>query len=238
MTAIPEEILGLRVKVVRSMRRTAALHIVDNELQVRIPERLGDERVAAILQQKHPWIRSKAAEWQAVPPRRPRELVSGESFPYLGRNYRLKVLEGHQVGVCLSGGYLTATVRPREQGAQRQQRIRQYLQQWYRSRALERLREKTSHYARQIGVTPTGISVRNFKSRWGSCNTAGHLAFNWNIIKAPHAITNYVVIHELCHLIHPNHAKDFWRLVGRHDGAYGEHRQWLKQRAAFLLGDV
>ncbi|MXW11314.1 MAG: M48 family metallopeptidase [Synechococcus sp. SB0662_bin_45] len=98
MTDVPPEILGLRVKVIRSTRRTAALHIIGNELHVRIPERLGDERVAGILQQKRPWIRAKAAEWQAVPPRRPRAPVSGElanSLPYLGRNYRLKVLEGH-----------------------------------------------------------------------------------------------------------------------------------------------
>ncbi|MYI87975.1 MAG: M48 family metallopeptidase [Synechococcus sp. SB0672_bin_10] len=238
MTAVPEEVLGLRVEVIRSMRRTAALHVVGNELQVRIPERLGDEWVAAILQQKRPWIRAKVAQWQPVPPCRPRELVSGESFPYLGRNYRLKVLEGHQVGVRLAGGYLRTTVRPDEQGAQRQRRIRQYLEKWYRSRALERLREKTNRHARQIGVTPTGISVRSFKSRWGSCNTTGHLAFNWNIVKAPHAIANYVVIHELCHLVHPNHSKDFWRLVRCHDDAYGEHKQWLKEQAGFLLGDV
>ncbi|MYG37691.1 MAG: M48 family metallopeptidase [Synechococcus sp. SB0676_bin_10] len=97
MTDVPPEILGLRVKVIRSTRRTAALHIIGNELHVRIPERLGDERVAGILQQKRPWIRAKAAEWQAVPPRRPRAPVSGElanSLPYLGRNYRLKVREG------------------------------------------------------------------------------------------------------------------------------------------------
>ena len=129
-----------------------------------------------------------------------------------------------------------ATVRPRGQGAQRQQRIRQYLQHWYSSRALEGLREKAVCHARQIGVTPTGISVRNFKSRWGSCNKTGHVTFNWNIIKASHGITDYVVIHELCHLIHPNHSKDFWGLVGRHDGAYGEHKLWLKHQGASLLG--
>ena len=238
MTTIPEEVLGLQVEVVRSDRRTAALHIVGSDLQVRVPEHLEDGRVAAILKQKRPWIRSKVAELQRVPPHRPRELVSGESFPYLGRNYRLKVLEGHQVGVRLSGGYLRATVRPNEQDAQRERRIQQYLQNWYRSRARERLSEKAIRYARQIRVTPAGISVRNFKSRWGSCNSRGNVVFNWNIIKAPHAIVDYVVIHELCHLIHSNHSKDFWRLVGRHDGAYEEHKQWLKQQAASLLGHV
>jgi len=235
MTAIPEEVLGLRVEVVRSIRRTAALHIIGNDLQVRVPEHVGDERVAAFLQRKRPWIRSKVAEIRLLPPHRNKELISGESFPYLGRHYRLKIQEGHQVGVCLSGGYLKATIRPSEQGEQREARIQQYLQNWYRSRALERLQEKANRYSQQIGVTPAGVSVRNFKSRWGSCDKKGQVVFNWNIIKAPHAIADYVVVHELCHLIHPNHSKEFWQLVGRHDSAYAEHRQWLKERGEALL---
>ena len=235
MTAVPEEVLGLKIEVVRSQRRTAALHIVGNDLQVRVPKDLGDERVAAILQQKRPWIVSKVAELKRVPPQKTKELVSGESFPYLGRNYRLKVQDGHQVGVCLSGGYLLATIRPTEQGEQRQQRIQQYLDSWYKSRALERLTDKTNRYAERIGVTPSGISVRNLKSRWGSCDSRGQLLFNWNIIKAPHAIADYVVVHELCHLVHPNHSKDFWALVGRFDAAFQEHRDWLKRMGRSLL---
>ena len=235
MTAIPEEVLGLRVEVVRSIRRTAGLHIVGTDLQVRVPEHLEDQRVAEILKQKRPWIRSKVAELQRVPPHRSKELVSGETFPYLGRNYRLKVQEGHQVGVCLSGGYLRATIRPTEQNETQELRIQQYLHNWYRSRALERLQDKTHRYAKQIGVSPAGISVRNFKSRWGSCDKKREVVFNWNIIKAPHSIVDYVVIHELCHLIHPNHSKVFWELVGRHDASYPEHRQWLRKTGAGLL---
>ena len=235
MTAIPEEVLGLRVEVVRSIRRTAGLHIVGTDLQVRVPEHLEDQRVAEILKQKRPWIRSKVAELKRVPPHRTKELVSGESFPYLGRNYRLKVQEGHQVGVCLSGGYLRATIRPAEQREHQALRIQQYLENWYRSRALERLQDKTHRYAKQIGVSPAGISVRSFKSRWGSCDKKGEVVFNWNIIKAPHSIVDYVVIHELCHLIHPNHSKDFWQLVGRFDTAYLGHRQWLKEKGTGLL---
>ena len=101
MTAIPEEVLGLRVEVVRSLRRTAGLHIIGNGLQIRVPERLDDERIAAILQQKRSWIRAKVAEFKLLPPQRTKELVSGESFPYLGRHYRLKIQDGNQVGVCL-----------------------------------------------------------------------------------------------------------------------------------------
>lgn len=235
MTAIPDEVLGLRVEVVRSIRRTAGLHIVGTDLQVRVPKDLGDERVAAILQQKRSWIRSKVAELKRLPPHRSKELVSGESFPYLGRNYRLKIQEGHQVGVCLSGGYLKATIRANEQDEQREARIQQYLENWYRSRALERLQEKTDRYAQQIGVSPAGVSIRNFKSRWGSCDKQGQVVFNWNIIKAPHSIVDYVVIHELCHLIHPNHSKDFWQLVGQFASGHIDQRQWLRKRGARLL---
>ena len=235
MTAIPEEVLGLRVEVVRSIRRTAGLRIVGTDLQVRVPEHLEDQRVAEILKRKRPWIRSKVAELKRVPPHRTKELVSGESFPYLGRNYRLKIQECHQVGVCLSGGYLRATIRPTEQREHQALRIQQYLENWYRSRALERLQDKTHRYAQQIGVLPAGISVRSFKSRWGSCDKKGEVVFNWNIIKAPHSIVDYVVIHELCHLIHPNHSKDFWQLVGRHDASYPEHRQWLRKTGSGLL---
>ena len=235
MTAIPVEVFGLRVEVVRSLRRTAGLHIIGNDLQIRVPEHLGDERVASILKQKRSWIRSKVAELRRVPPHRSKELISGESFPYLGRNYRLKVHEGHQVGVCLSGGYLKATIRPNEQGEKRLQRIQQYLENWYRNKALERLREKANCYAKEIGVIPTDISVKNFKSRWGSCHKNGQVIFNWNIIKAPHSIVDYVVIHELCHLIHPNHSTDFWELVKRHDISYSEHKQWLKEKGTCLL---
>ena len=217
MTAIPEEVLGLRVEVVRSIRRTASLHIVGSDLQVRVPESLGDERVASILQQKRTWIRTKVAELKRVPPNRSKELVSGESFPYLGRHYRLKIQEGHQVGVSLSSGYLTATISPSEQGEQREGRIQQYLQNWYRSRALERLQEKAHRYAQQIGVSPAGVSVRNFKSRWGSCDKQGQVVFNWNIIKAPHAVIYYVVMHELCHLIHADHSDKYWKEVEKHD---------------------
>jgi predicted metal-dependent hydrolase len=235
MTTIPEEVLGLRVKVVRSIRRTAALHIVGTDLQVRVPKDLSDERVAAILMKKRPWICGKVAELNRVPPHRSKELVSGESFPYLGRHYRLKIQEGHQVGVCLTGGYLMATILPSEQGEQREARIQQYLQNWYRSRALERLQEKANRYAQQIGVSPAGVSVRNFKSRWGSCDKRGQVVYNWNIIKAPHAIADYVVIHELCHLIHPNHSKDFWQLVRTHDSSHIEHKEWPKKKGAELL---
>ena len=235
MSAIPEEVLGLRVEVVRSRRRTAALHIVGNELQVRVPNQVRDESIIEILQKKRPWIRRKVVQLKEVPVTQPKEFVSGEAFPFLGQNFRLKVQEGHRVGVQLSEGYLLTTVRPSEVGEQRKQRIQQYLKSWYRSRAEERLQEKVERYSKQIGVSPKGLRVREFKSKWGSCDSRGTIAFNLNLIKAPHPIVDYVVIHELCHMIQPNHSKNFRKEVEKYDASYKEHRAWLKQRAGELI---
>lgn len=237
MSAVPQELLGLRVAVLRSPRRTAALHIVGSELQVRVPAHLADDRVAAILQRKRPWIRSKVAQLQQLPPPRQRELVSGESFPYLGRHYRLQLRPGPHAGVALRGGVLLATLPDADLNdtPRRQVQLRGVLEDWYRARALERLHDKTKRLARRIGVAPTGVSVRRFKARWGSCHRNGQLVFHWPLIQAPHPIIDAVVIHELCHLLHPNHSNAFWQLVHHHDPAHSEHRQWLRRRAQEFL---
>jgi len=83
-----------------------------------------------------------------------------------------------------------------------------------------------------MGVAPNSISVRDYKSRWGSCSSKGEISYNWRIIIAPHQIVDYVVVHELCHLKHPNHSPEYWKSVKRVNPEYKEHRQWLKEHGA------
>ena len=235
MSAIPEEVLGLHVEVVRSRRRTAALHIVGHHLQVRVPQQVSDDRIIEILQTKRSWISKKVVQLKEVHFPKPKEFISGETFLFLGQNYRLQVQEGHQVGVELLNGYLLTTVRTSDIGEQRKEKIKKYLEYWYRSRARERLLEKVDRYSKLIGVSSKGLRVGSFKSKWGSCDSRSKLAFNWNLIKAPHAVIDYVVIHELCHIIQPNHSTLFWQEVEKSDPAYKEHRARLKKHAPELI---
>ena len=95
MSAIPKELYGLRVEVLRSRRKTSVLHIVGNELQIRVPNRVRDRKIVEILEMKERWIRNKAIELQNQPITKKREfIISGEFFPILGRDLKLKVLEG------------------------------------------------------------------------------------------------------------------------------------------------
>ena len=90
-------------------------------------------------------------------------------------------------------------------------------------------------YSKIIRVFPREIKVRNYKTRWGSCDTKGRLTFNFHLIKAPHSIVDYVVIHELCHMIQPNHSKFFWNEVARFDPSFKNHKKWLKLNGADLI---
>ena len=147
----------------------------------------------------------------------------------------LKVLEGGKVGTKLVDDNLITTVRSSELGDLRKSRIKTYLEKWYIHEAYQKLEEKVMRYSKIIRVSPREIKVRNYKTRWGSCDNKGRLTFNFHLIKAPHEIVDYVVIHELCHMIQPNHSKFFWNEVARFDPYFKDHKKWLKLNGADLI---
>jgi len=222
----------LSIEVVRTKRRkTASIKVIDGAVQAIVPDQLSDGRVEALIQKRTPWIRKKLREQSQEVTPRPKEYVSGESFTYLGRNYRLKVSRGTDREVKLKGGYLEVGLPKKPKVGD----IRTALVEWYEEHALERLTEKTNRYAGIMGVSPNSISVRDYKSRWGSCSSKGEISYNWRIIIAPHPIVDYVVVHELCHLKHPNHSPAYWKSVKREVSDYEVCRQWLKEHARDLV---
>ena len=235
MSVIPKELFGLRVEVLRSKRKTSVLYIVGDELQIRVPNRVRDRKIVEILETKERWIRNKVIQLQNQRITNKREFISGESFSLFGRNLYLKVLEGGKVGTQLIDDYLITTVRTSEIGDLRKSRIKTYLEKWYIHEAYQKLEEKVMRYSKIIRVFPREIKVRNYKTRWGSCDTKGRLTFNFHLIKAPHEIVDYVVIHELCHMIQPNHSKFFWNEVARFDPSFKNHKKWLKLNGADLM---
>jgi len=235
MIVIPKELFGLKIEVLRSRRKTSALQIVGNQLQIRVPNRVRDRKIVEILEKKERWIRNKAIELQNQPLTKEREYISGESFPLFGRDLKLKVLEGRKVGTQLIDDYLLTTVRSSESGDLRKSRIKTYIEKWYVKEAYKRLEEKVIKYSQIIRVSPREMKVRNYKTRWGSCDNKGRLTFNFHLIKAPHTIVDYVVIHELCHIIQPNHSKFFWDEVAKFDPFFKNHKKWLKGHGNILI---
>ena len=223
---------NLPIEIVRTKRRkTVSIQIVKGLVKVIIPEQLSDARIKTLIQKRNPWIRKKLREQSKIIQPEPKEYVSGESFSYLGRNYRLKVIVGTYDEVRLKSGYLEVELLKKSS----EQKIRDLLLSWYKNRALERLTEKTNRYAAIMGLTPQSVFVKDYKARWGSCFPDGKISYNWRIIIAPHHIVDYVVVHELCHLKHPNHSPAYWRSVKRVVPEFAIFRKWLSEHGSKLV---
>ncbi|MBF2754684.1 MAG: M48 family metallopeptidase [Gammaproteobacteria bacterium AqS3] len=219
------------LEVIRTNRkRSVAIQILGDTVRVRAPKTLSERRIHSIIAKRTAWIKRKLREQAERPALKPKEYVSGEAFQYLGRNYRLKVVKTPKAStkpsIKMQQGYLVATIP--ETTANPQRRIKALLRDWYQVRAEQRLKEKTERLAKVVGVTPRSITVRDYKSRWGSCSVKGDISYNWQIILAPHRIIDYVVIHELCHILEHNHSPQYWKQVEKYVPDWRDCRAWLK----------
>lgn len=110
----------------------------------------------------------------------------------------------------------------------------QTLEKRYRSAARMRIEQRCAYYRTLTGGCYTAVTIRDQKTRWGSCSSRGTLSFNYRLIFAPPEILDYVVVHELCHLTHMNHSKEFWNKVASVMPDYNTHRKWLKEHGGEL----
>lgn len=217
------------LKITRTQRKkTASIKVEAGRVQVIIPHALSHEKLQQLLAKKALWIQQKIQLQAEYQPIRSKTYVSGESFAYLGKHYRLKLIADSSDSVKLKNGYFVLGVAGCGSIEAQEDSIKTQLQQWYCSHASERLEEKTHRYAKSMGLTVKQITVKSYKSRWGSCSADGNISYNWKIIMAPHLIVDYVVVHELSHILHYNHSPDFWKCVARYLPDYKDRREWLK----------
>lgn len=224
---------GFVADVIRSPRRkTAAIQIRQGKVSVIVPDYLPMATIESLVANKNRWIKAKLAIQNEIITIKPKEFVSGEIFSYLGRNHPLKIESGLYPAIKLHQGELVVAVRNKT--ADNSVKIRPMLIKWYKQQAESELIEKTGRYAKIIGVKPSAVTIKSFKSRWGSCNITGSIQYNWKLIIAPERIVDYVVIHELCHILHHNHSPAFWQAVARYCHDYSECRAWLKINGGYL----
>ena len=224
---------GFIAEVIRTSRRkTADIRVEEGAVSVIVPVSTSVEKIDQLLLSKRQWIREKIALQRDLAPASSKQFVSGETFPYLGRNYRLKVEHGPFAPVKLLQGRLVVQM---PESDQQPYMIRNAVVRWYKRQAEQKIREKVKRYAPIVGVEPAGVAIKTFKSRWGSCTAKGELEFNWLIMLAPNRMVDYVVIHELCHLIHHDHSPEFWREVMRVMQDYQQCREWLRENSEGLV---
>ncbi len=218
--------------IVRTKRKTIAIIVQpDGRVIVRAPLKASKSQIEAFVAAKADWITKTTAQAQKLSSQRAhRQFTPGERFPYLGETYPLLVESQVQNGFTLAGGAFHLQ-------ADFQAQASQIFLRWYQFKARQVISERVQWYARKYRFEPQMVRFSSARTRWGSCSSRGSLSFTWRLIMAPLEIVDYVVVHELAHLVEKNHGPNFWELVGKIVPDYKQKRDWLKQNGHALSLD-
>lgn len=183
------------------------------------------------LKAKRKWIEKQQRSFQTYLPKTPpRQYIGGESFLYLGKQYMLKIEPSTAEEVKLyQGRFVVKTLNPEAT------HIKKLLQQWYIARAtilFNKLFEEQFYLFKRFGLEKPILQIKKMEKRWGSCTPQQKIILNPELIKAPIVCINYVILHELCHLVHHNHSQAFYRLLESFMPDWRKYKQLLETRMA------
>lgn len=207
-------------------------------VSVIVPDGIDQERIEVVLRKKASWILRRLAEFKEIKPQTTHhEFISGEKFPYLGRQYRLKVTTEEStsnVSLAFQNGRFFAAVPKESSLSWRQELLRLAFREWYITHGAVKVRQRIKLFAPRLGLEPSNVVIKDQQARWGSCTTNGTININWRTLMAPMRIVDYVIVHELGHMIHANHSSDFWAVVASVMPDYDERKDWLRVNGATL----
>lgn len=216
-------------KIIRTKRRkTIALQITDDAtLIVRAPFDVSDEIIMGVILKHKDWIEKKKKDIEERDPKfLPKEFVNGEGFLYLGRYYKLKIVENQKEPLIFRNGfYMSKDFLPM---------AKYVFIEWYKNKAAEKICERVRLYAKKRNFKYNKVNITDAKKRWASCSPNRNLNFSWRLIMAPLRVIDYVVVHELVHLEEKNHTREFWNKVKLLMPDYEKHRDWLKKYGYLL----
>jgi predicted metal-dependent hydrolase len=216
--------------LMRCRRKTIGMRISSSGLTVRIPPRESLGWVESVLQKRADWIVKKLDEWKNRKPRGP-VWEEGAVFPLLGERWQfVSAAKGaaHMVRVSEKAGTEYKQLGLELPSALTPRQIEDIVMNWYRTRALACFSERIAYYAPKLGVTVGELKLSSARTLWGSCTAQGVVRLNWRLIQKPLHLIDYVVAHELSHLIEMNHSPAFWRTVERIYPDYVSARRELK----------
>lgn len=227
-------------------------------VRVLAPSRMTNKELLSLVETRGDWILSKLEHFDNMDlDRINKEFKNGEEFLYLGKIYKLQIEEDNRPRLNGTGKNVENHNKVNNQNSSIRKKpliildcgqdkiiiqsdnldkeyIKEHLIKWYKERGLEVIKTRIEYYQPQISVKPTDVVVKEQKRRWGTCTSKRRLLFNWKIIMAPLSIIDYVVVHEMCHLIHMNHSKAYWDSLEMVLTNYKESKRWLKENGIWL----
>lgn len=182
------------------------------EVILTVPLGMCEKEIECILYKRQAWIEKHLAFFRERVISS-KESANGETFLYLGRSYQLKVIESKSEQTKLTQDHFELSLYDKRDD----KRKAQLIDQWYRERAGEQFMQAIEKFTLIVQKKVNRVTIKSMKTRWGSCNhTKGYINLNLELIKKPYEAIEYVVWHELAHLIHPNHSREFYNYLSRH----------------------
>ncbi len=215
-------------QIIRTKRKSIALIVKhDGSLVIRAPLRAREEAIRSLVERKAEWIKTKQELVKSTYlPHVPKEYVNGEGFWYLGKSYRLQIVDDARPALSLDGNFRLANASL--------PKARHVFKRWYRKQALQVISKRAQWYAENHGYTYKLIKITSAKTRWGSCSAKGTLSFAWRLVMAPVPVIDYVVVHEMVHLQEKNHSKEFWGKIKIIMPDYKQRIDWLEMNGHLL----
>jgi predicted metal-dependent hydrolase len=208
----------------RRRRRTLAITVDAAGLRVCAPLRAPWREIEAFLRDKQRWILAKLDDWSRVPSSPVLHGVSGETLPLFGATTTLEVRPGRR-RVVEQGSQLIVHARTRPLDV---------LVAWLKHRALDALAPRTGHYAAVLGLPAPRVALSNARTQWGVCTEGGAIRLSWRLVHIEPRLADYVVAHEVAHLVEMNHSRRFWSLLTRLYPGWRDARERLELAAATL----
>lgn len=231
----------MEYQLVKSRRTSISLQVVAGRVVVRAPLKIKEQYIEKLLVNKSAWIEEKINQQLLAQKYQNQLCVNGQMW-FDGNLYPLNVSNAIKNDVHFDGDCFQVSLKvnkiyqpesmstaPLITDAPIQQRLKKLLERWLKYQAQQYLIPQTANLAKQTLLTPQNITIRQYKSRWGSCNSLGNIQFNYLLMMAPKWVVDYVIVHELCHLKHLNHSPHFWSLVEQYSPNYLLAKQWLKK---------
>lgn len=228
-----QTIMELDYTLIYTDRKTLSIIVErDRSVIVRAPLGTDPETIRQIIESRKQWLHHKISHPQKYgdPPAPPgKELVNGESFLYLGRSYRIELIDSDG-DIQFNQKFLV----PKRLVDNK----KDVFKQWYITQAQEKILPRVPDFARSLGVEYNQAKISNSCYRWGSCTPKNNLNFNWRLIKAPMFVIDYVIIHELAHLLEANHTPRFWNIIRAQSTHVDKAKEWLKENGTLLYVDL
>jgi len=217
-------------KLTRSKRKTVALYVRKGLVDVRAPLRTPEQEIDRFVASKEKWIKNKLACLEERAERREGfSLNYGDIILYRGKQYQIVQKSGGRAVFDGDSFCVPQGLSPQE--------IKAACVRIYKKLAKKDLSEKVHYYAKRLSVDPLAVKVNTAKTRWGSCSAKKSLNFSWRLIMADDGVIDYVIVHELAHIIELNHSKRFWAIVKSILPDYKERQKRLKELQEKLAGE-